>query len=155
MTRCGSWAAGAVYSVPGAYYPAGVALLAKLGQPAATNALAILGFNLIMFALIELPLLGFVLAPDRTRLLTEKLNGWMTDHRRTLIMNRGRSRRHLPAHLGAVRPRLNAAITPPSESPRHTQLEGLRLALGGLMTRAGFEHCATLRSAAARSQHSP
>jgi Sap, sulfolipid-1-addressing protein len=81
-----AWAAGAVYSVPGAYYLAGLALLAKLGQPAATNVLAILGFNLIMFALIELPLLGFVLAPDRTRSLTERLDGWMTDHRRILIV---------------------------------------------------------------------
>ena len=47
--------------------------------------LAILGFNLIMFALIELPLLGFVVAPERTRSLTERLNQWMADHRRTLI----------------------------------------------------------------------
>ena len=47
--------------------------------------LAILGFNLIMFALIELPLLGFVVAPERTRSLTERLNPWMADHRRTLI----------------------------------------------------------------------
>jgi hypothetical protein len=81
-----AWAAGAVYSVPGAYYLAGLALLAKLSEPAATLVLAILGFNLIMFALIELPLIGFLLAPDRTRSLTEKLHGWMTDHRRTLIM---------------------------------------------------------------------
>jgi hypothetical protein len=80
-----AWAAGAVYSVPGAYYLAGLALLAKLGEPTATNVLAILGFNLIMFALVELPLIGFVLTPDRTRPLTEKLNGWMTDHRRILI----------------------------------------------------------------------
>ncbi len=81
-----AWAAGAVYSVPGAYYLAGLALLAKLGQPTVTNVLAILGFNLIMFALIELPLIGFVLASDGTRSLTEKLNSWMTDHRRMLIV---------------------------------------------------------------------
>jgi hypothetical protein len=81
-----AWAAGAIYSVPGAYYLAGLALLAKLTEPAVTEVLAILGFNLIMFALIELPLIGFLLAPDRTRSLTEKLHGWMTDHRRTLIM---------------------------------------------------------------------
>jgi Sap, sulfolipid-1-addressing protein len=80
-----AWAAGAVYSAPGAYYLAGLALLAKLGAPAATNVLAILGFNLIMFALIELPLVGFLVAPERTRSLTERLNRWMTDHRRTLI----------------------------------------------------------------------
>jgi hypothetical protein len=80
-----AWAAGAAYSVPGAYYLAGLALLAKLDAPTTTDVLAILGFNVIMFALIELPLVGFVLAPDRTRSLTEKLHGWMTDHRRTLI----------------------------------------------------------------------
>ena len=81
-----AWAAGAIYSVPGAYYLAGLALLAKLSEPGVTEVLAILGFNLIMFALIELPLIGFLLTPDRTRSLTEKLHGWMTDHRRTLIM---------------------------------------------------------------------
>ena len=48
--------------------------------------LAILGFNPVMFALIELPLLGFALAPERTRSLTERLSGWMTDHRRILIV---------------------------------------------------------------------
>jgi hypothetical protein len=81
-----AWAAGAIYSVPGAYYLAGLALLAKRSDPVATSVVAILGFNLIMFALIELPLIGFVLAPDRTRSLTAKLNRWMTDHRRILIM---------------------------------------------------------------------
>jgi hypothetical protein len=39
-----------------------------------------------MFALIELPLLGLVLMPDRTRSLTEKLNAWMTANRQTLIV---------------------------------------------------------------------
>jgi hypothetical protein len=80
-----AWAAGAVYSAPGAYYLAGLALLAKQGASVTTEVLATLGFNVIMFALIELPLLGFVLAPDRTRALTEKLNDWMTAHRRVLI----------------------------------------------------------------------
>ena len=81
-----AWAAGAVYSAPGAYYLAGLALLAKQNVSATTNVLVILGFNLIQFALIELPLLGLVLIPDRTRSLTEKLNDWMTAHRRIVIV---------------------------------------------------------------------
>jgi Sap, sulfolipid-1-addressing protein len=81
-----AWAAGAIYSLPGAEYLAGLVLLAKLGAPTASEVLAVLGFNLIMFAVIELPLLGFVLAPERTRSLIEKLNRWMTDHRRILIV---------------------------------------------------------------------
>jgi Sap, sulfolipid-1-addressing protein len=81
-----AWAAGALYSVPGAYYFAGLALLLKLDASTTTDVLAIVGFNVIMFAFIELPLLGFLIAPARTRSLTEKLNDWMTAHRRTLIV---------------------------------------------------------------------
>jgi hypothetical protein len=81
-----AWAAGAVYSAPGAYYLAGLALLAKLNASPVTDVIVILAFNVIMFALIELPLLGLTLAPDRTRSLTERFNGWMTAHRRTLIV---------------------------------------------------------------------
>jgi Sap, sulfolipid-1-addressing protein len=79
-----AWAAGAAYSWPGAEYLAGLALLAKLNASPGVNVAAILGFNVVMFALIELPLLGLALLPDRTRALTEKLNAWMTAHRRTL-----------------------------------------------------------------------
>ncbi len=81
-----AWAAGAVYSVPGAYYLAGLALLVKLNASPATSVLAVLGFNLVMFALIELPLIGLLVMPDRARSLTEKLSEWMTAHRRALIV---------------------------------------------------------------------
>ena len=59
-----AWAAGAIYSLPGAEYLAGLRL-AKAGAPTAAEVLAVLGFNLIMFAVIELPLLGFVWASAR------------------------------------------------------------------------------------------
>ena len=81
-----AWAAGALYSAPGAYHLAGLPLLAKQHVSAATDVLVILGFNLIQFALIELPLLGLVLLPDRTRPLTERLHHWMTAHRRMVIV---------------------------------------------------------------------
>jgi threonine/homoserine/homoserine lactone efflux protein len=80
-----AWVAGAIYSVPGAYYLAGLALLVKLDRPTATDVLAIVGFNLVMFAFIELPLLGFVLAPDRARAVTERFSNWMTRHKWALI----------------------------------------------------------------------
>jgi Sap, sulfolipid-1-addressing protein len=81
-----AWAAGAIYSVPGAYYLAGLALLVKLDQPLASDVLAIIGFNLVMFAFIELPLLGFLLAPDRARAVTERFSDWMTRHKRQLLV---------------------------------------------------------------------
>jgi hypothetical protein len=81
-----AWAAGALYSAPGAYYLAGLALLAKQNASTTTNVLVILAFNLIQFALIELPLIGLVVVPDRTRPLTKKLNDWMTAHRRLVTV---------------------------------------------------------------------
>ena len=39
-----------------------------------------------MYAFIELPLLGFLIAPDRTRDLIDRLNGWMGRHKRTLTV---------------------------------------------------------------------
>lgn len=81
-----AWAAGALYSAPGAYYLAALALLAKLDRPTPINVVAIVGFNVIMFAFIELPLLGFLFAPDHTRNLAHRLNGWMARHKRALVV---------------------------------------------------------------------
>jgi hypothetical protein len=81
-----AWAAGALYSAPGAYYLAGLALLVKQHVSVITGVLVVLGFNLIQFALIELPLIGLVVAPERTSALTERLNDWMTAHRRIVIV---------------------------------------------------------------------
>jgi hypothetical protein len=60
--------------------------LAKQNASAATNVVVVLAFNLIQFALIELPLIGLVVVPDRARSLTEKLNDWMTAHRRLVTV---------------------------------------------------------------------
>jgi hypothetical protein len=63
-TRCGApGAAGALYSAPGAYYLAGLALLAKQNASVTTIVVVLLGFNLIQFALIELPLIGLLVVP--------------------------------------------------------------------------------------------
>jgi len=40
-----------------------------------------------MFALLEIPLLGFLAAPDRTRDLTGRVNDWMTRHHRTILVS--------------------------------------------------------------------
>jgi hypothetical protein len=81
-----AWAAGALYSVPGAYYLAGMALLAKQDTSVVTDVVVVVAFNVIMFALIGLPLLSFRVAHERARAHTEALNDWMTCHKRTLIV---------------------------------------------------------------------
>jgi hypothetical protein len=57
---------GALLTLPGASYLAGLHELNQLGYSPPARAAAVVGFNLVMLLLIELPLLGFVFAPDWT-----------------------------------------------------------------------------------------
>ena len=77
--------AGVAYGVPGAYYLAGLALLIKLDAGTTADIVSVVAFNLVMFALVELPLIGFVFAPDRTRALVGRLDGWLGRHSRTIV----------------------------------------------------------------------
>ncbi len=79
-------AAGVAYSVPGAYYLAGLALLIKLNAGTRTDIIAVLAFNLVMFALLELPILGFTIAPNQTRALVVRLDHWLSAHSRTILV---------------------------------------------------------------------
>jgi Sap, sulfolipid-1-addressing protein len=74
-----------VAGVPGAYYLAGLALLITLDAGPTTNIVRVLAFNVVMFALLELPLLGSLNAPERTRALVGKLDDWMRSQRRTIF----------------------------------------------------------------------
>jgi hypothetical protein len=105
-----AWAAGALYRAPGAYYLAGVALLAKQNLSVIASVLAVLGFNVIQFALIELPLIGLVVAPDRARTHRDakRLDDGSPADRDRLP---GRSHRRLPADLRNVRPQLTAGAS--------------------------------------------
>ena len=57
---------GALLTLPGASYLAGLHQLDELGYAPPQRAAAVIGFNLVMLLLLELPLLGYVLAPDWT-----------------------------------------------------------------------------------------
>ena len=57
---------GALLTLPGASYLVALTRLAKDDLSAPETVLAILGFNLIMLALLELPLLSYWLEPDAT-----------------------------------------------------------------------------------------
>jgi Sap, sulfolipid-1-addressing protein len=62
-------------------------------------------FNLVMFALIELPLIGFVFAPDRTRARVRKLDDWLGRHSRTIVTVAAGAA-PVPSHRGTGRPEL-------------------------------------------------
>jgi Sap, sulfolipid-1-addressing protein len=52
------------------------------GAAAATQVGALLTFNAVAFTLVEVPLLAYVVAPDRTRALMAVLHNWIRARRR-------------------------------------------------------------------------
>jgi Sap, sulfolipid-1-addressing protein len=57
---------GALLTLPGASYLAGLTQIHKLNYSTPVTVLLIIGFNIVMLALLEVPLLCFVIAPDWT-----------------------------------------------------------------------------------------
>jgi hypothetical protein len=57
---------GALLTLPGASYLAGLTQIHKLNYSTTATVLLIIGFNFVMLALLEIPLLCFVVAPDWT-----------------------------------------------------------------------------------------
>jgi hypothetical protein len=75
---------GALLTLPGASYLIGLHKIAE--QDAATGATVgmVLAFNVIMLALLELPLVGFVVAPDWTEGAVERFRVWFARNARRL-----------------------------------------------------------------------
>jgi hypothetical protein len=73
---------GALLTLPGASYLAGLHDLA--GQDLSTTAtvLSVLAFNLIMLALLEIPTLGYLLAPEKTPAAVDRLKAAISRHGR-------------------------------------------------------------------------
>jgi hypothetical protein len=80
-----AWLAGVAWGVPGAFYLAALALIARSGAATAATVVTIVVFNVLMFALVEVPLVAFLVAPDRTRAAVQRFSSWMTEHRRTIV----------------------------------------------------------------------
>jgi hypothetical protein len=77
---------GALLTLPGASYLLALTRLAKddLGTP--ESVLVVIGFNLIMLALLELPLLSYLLQPEATPGRVERFKAWLRrDGRRIVI----------------------------------------------------------------------
>jgi Sap, sulfolipid-1-addressing protein len=73
---------GALLTLPGASYLAGLSRIDKLNYPTVETVSLVVAFNLIMLALLEIPLLGFVIAPDRTVAAIDRTKVWTSRHRR-------------------------------------------------------------------------
>jgi hypothetical protein len=77
---------GMVLNLPGAMYLVALKDIAEFEGGFGGQLLAILVFNLVMFALAEVPLLGYSFAPEKTQERVERLNAWMSGHARQIVI---------------------------------------------------------------------
>lgn len=70
-----TFAIGAILTLPGASYLAALSSIRKLHYGTVSNILLVLMVNLIMLALIEVPLVSFAIAPDWTPAAIERVKG--------------------------------------------------------------------------------
>jgi hypothetical protein len=73
---------GILLTLPGASYLAGLVSIHKLDDTAAATVLLVVGFNLVMLWILEVPLLGFLVAPDWTPGAVERARAWVFRHAR-------------------------------------------------------------------------
>ena len=77
---------GIVLDLPSVWYLAALNEIAKSGYSTSVEVLLVLCFNLVMFALVEIPLLMFLLSPERARARVERLNAALRGHARQLAV---------------------------------------------------------------------
>ncbi len=68
---------GALLTLPGASYLAGLDQIHKLNYGTAATVLLVVAFNVVMLAFLEVPLVSFVLAPDWTPGAIERAKAWI------------------------------------------------------------------------------
>jgi len=82
----GAFVVGALLTLPGASYLAGLANIDRANYSTPVTVLAVVGFNVIMLALIELPLIGFVIAPDWTQHKVASARALVARHGRRIAL---------------------------------------------------------------------
>jgi hypothetical protein len=73
-------------NLPGAAYLIALKDIAAAHHPTGVDILLVVAFNLIMFLLAEIPLLGLILAPEPTNRLVHRLNDWFSANGRQIAI---------------------------------------------------------------------
>jgi hypothetical protein len=73
---------GALLTLPGASYLAGLDRLTKLNYSTAVTVVIVIAFNLVMLALLELPMIAFSVAPEWTPAAIDRAKAWAGIHGR-------------------------------------------------------------------------
>jgi hypothetical protein len=74
--------AGLGIALPSVDYLAALAVILASGTTAMTRVGALLAFNVVAFALVEIPLAAYLVAPEKTRASMTALNDWIRSRRR-------------------------------------------------------------------------
>ena len=77
---------GMLLTLPGASYLAGLDQIHKLDYSTTVIVLIVIGFNLVMLWLLEVPLVSFLVAPDWTPRAIERSKLWVSRHSRTFAI---------------------------------------------------------------------
>jgi hypothetical protein len=81
---------GLLLSFPGVSYLAALTRIDQLDVAAAPTALLVIAFCLVQQTLLELPLIGYALAPERTQIAVNGFRGWLAQNgRRAGIIGAG------------------------------------------------------------------
>jgi hypothetical protein len=81
-----TFALGVVLTLPGVAYLAALRDLQQLGYGAGAEVLVIVGFNLMLLLLIEIPLVGYFVAPERTVVEVQRFRAWLSRRGRHLAV---------------------------------------------------------------------
>ena len=71
---------GAALTLPGASYLAGLASIHKLHYGTAETVLLVIGFNVVMLWLLEVPFVSFLVAPEKTPQAIARAKAWVSRH---------------------------------------------------------------------------
>jgi hypothetical protein len=81
-----TFAVALVLNLPGAMYVVALKDIAQSSAGTGKTILWVVLYNLIMFALVEVPIAGYLIAPDRTREQVEAFNEWLAGHGRRIAI---------------------------------------------------------------------
>ena len=88
LSRHSLWVSGLAgmgIALPSVDYLAALALILASGAAAMAQVGALLMFNVVAFSLVQIPLVAYLLAPDKTRASMGALNDWIRSRRRAEV----------------------------------------------------------------------
>ncbi len=81
-----TFALGVVLTLPGVSYLAALHDLQKLGYSTVAEIAVIVGFNVMLLLLLEIPLVGYFVAPERTVIEVQRFRAWLTRRGRRMAV---------------------------------------------------------------------